>query len=241
MQCSPGHASSRRSGLCKVRAFGRTLHGTQGAEAIHVRAKSAERVGRNVTPPPLKLDPRFASDRIADMVAEGINVAIRLGWSRDSTLRAVKLGEFEQLLVASSEYLARHGAPKRPEDLVAHDWIAFTRLPAPLTWKFVSKRGRAATVRMAARVRTDSSATLRSLVLSGAGVSAINRLSIEEELRSGRLERLLPECSLPRGESSPSIRQDGTCPRAHERSSTSTGRGSARSSCEQGRRALVAP
>lgn len=148
--------------------------------------------------PQLRID-LLASDRIADMVAEGIDLAIRLGWPRDSTLRAVKLGEFEQFLVAAPEYLSRRGVPKRPEDLAAHDWIAFTRLPASLTWKLVSRRGRAVTVRMAARLRTDSSATLRSLVLRGAGVSAINRLSVEGELRGGRLERLLPEWSLPRG------------------------------------------
>jgi DNA-binding transcriptional LysR family regulator len=148
--------------------------------------------------PQLQIDLR-ASDRVADLVKEGIDLAIRIGWLRDSSLRATQLGEFSQCVVASPAYLARAGTPKRPEDLAQHAWVGLSLLPTPFTWKFTSARGGTRTVRMSGRLRTDSSATLRGLLLSGAGVSAMDQFSVAEGLRLGHLVRLLPQWSLPSG------------------------------------------
>lgn len=148
--------------------------------------------------PQLQIDLR-TSDRVADLVKEGIDLAIRIGWLRDSSLRATQLGEFSQCVVASPDYLARAGTPKRPEDLAQHAWVGLSLLPTPFTWKFTSARGGTRTVRMSGRLRTDSSATLRGLLLSGAGVSAMDQFSVAEGLRLGHLVRLLPQWSLPSG------------------------------------------
>ncbi len=148
--------------------------------------------------PQLQIELR-TSDRVADLVKEGIDLAIRLGWLRDSTLRAVKLGEFEQYVVASPGYLQRFGVPQRPDDLARHDWVALSLLPAPLTWRFTSRSGRTSAVRVNARLRVDSSATLRSLLQSGAGISVLDQLGAEDDLRTGRLVRVLTDWSLPRG------------------------------------------
>lgn len=80
--------------------------------------------------PQLQIDLR-SSDRVVDIVKEGIDVAIRMGWLRDSTLRATRLGDFEQHLVAAPGYLRQHGTPKKPEDLAQHPWIALSMLPHP--------------------------------------------------------------------------------------------------------------
>lgn len=148
--------------------------------------------------PQLQIDLR-TSDRVADVVKEGIDLAIRIGWLRDSSLRATQLGEFEQCVVASPAYLARAGRPLRPQDLAQHEWLALTLLPTPLTWTFTPARGRKQVVRMSGRLRTDSSATLRALLQNGAGVSAMDQFSVAEAVRSGQLVRLLPEWSLPKG------------------------------------------
>lgn len=148
--------------------------------------------------PQLQIDLR-TSDRVADLVKEGIDLAIRIGWLRDSSLRATQLGEFSQCVVAAPAYLERAGHPKQPEDLARHEWVALSLLPTPLTWKFTSARGGTRTVRMAGRLRTDSSATLRGLLLSGAGVSAMDHFSVAEGLRQGHLVRVLPQWSLPSG------------------------------------------
>jgi len=148
--------------------------------------------------PALSIDLRSA-DRIVDLVAEGIDVAIRMGWLRDSSLRAVKLGEFDQYIVASPEYLRSAGTPREPEDLAGMDWIAMTRLPTPLTWQLTGPDGSVRTVQTRARIKTDSSGALRAMLLNGAGVSILHQYSVDEDIRSGRLVRVLPEWSAARG------------------------------------------
>jgi len=148
--------------------------------------------------PQLDLELR-TSDRVVDLVREGIDVAIRMGWLRDSTLRATRLGSFGQQVVASPDYLRRAGTPRTPEDLAGLDWVTLTLLPAPLTWRFTHVQGEERTVRMAGRLRCDSAATLRALLLEGAGVSVIDRPGTDELVRRGELVRLLPEWTLPEG------------------------------------------
>lgn len=140
-----------------------------------------------------------ASDRVSDMLAEGMDIAFRMGWLRDSTLRAVKLGDFEQFVVAAPAYLQRAGTPRRPEDLADHAWLALTLLPTPLTWKFTARNGQVRSVRMNARLQTDSATALRSLVLCAAGVTVMDRLSVQADITAGRLHRLLPDWRAPTG------------------------------------------
>jgi DNA-binding transcriptional LysR family regulator len=139
------------------------------------------------------------SDRLVDLVKEGIDLAIRIGWLRDSSLRATRLGTFGQLVLGSPDYLARAGIPARPEDLARHPWVALTRLPSPLTWRFTGPGGERRTVRVEARLRVDTGATLRALLESGAGLSVVDSLSSAEALASGRLQRVLARWSLPEG------------------------------------------
>ncbi|GAB3452757.1 HTH-type transcriptional regulator PtxR [Massilia terrae] len=142
--------------------------------------------------PKLQIDLR-TSDRISDLVAEGIDVAIRMGWLRDSSQRAVKLGEFQQYLVASPDYLRRAGTPQSPLDLASHDWVALTLLRTPLTWTFSSNEGEERTVHLKARMKADSASSLRALVLHGAGLTVLDQFSSAPELAAGRLVRLLPD------------------------------------------------
>lgn len=139
------------------------------------------------------------SDRSADLVAEGIDVAIRLGELRDSSLRAFKLGEFEQHVVASPAYLRRAGHPEHPRDLAGHDWIAFGLLRTPLTWGFTASDGSKSSVRMKSRLQVDSSSSLRALLERGSGVSVLDHYSIADAVRAGRLVRLVADWHIPRG------------------------------------------
>jgi DNA-binding transcriptional LysR family regulator len=141
----------------------------------------------------------ITSDRVVNLVEEGIDVGIRVGWLRDSSLRATKLGNFEQYVVTSTSYLARAGSPTKPEDLEEHAWIALTRLPAPLTWKFTGSSGERRTVRVRAKLRTDTGTILRALLESGAGISILDSLSSAEAIEAGRLKRILTRWSLPSG------------------------------------------
>jgi DNA-binding transcriptional LysR family regulator len=138
-----------------------------------------------------------ASDHVTDMLAEGIDLSFRMGWLRDSSLRAVKLGEFNQHVVAAPGYLRVAGTPATPEDLADHTWIALTLLPTPLTWPFSRPDGQSHTQRMNARLQTDSATALKSLLLHGAGISVMDGLSVQADLDAGRLVRVLADWRLP--------------------------------------------
>jgi DNA-binding transcriptional LysR family regulator len=170
-------------------------------------AAPIEYAGQNLAPalaafathhPRLDIDLR-TSERVVDMLKEGIDVALRLGWLRDSSLRALRLGEFEQFVVASPEYLKRAPAIRHPRDLAQHQWVTLTLLATPLTWRFTSARGQVRTVRVAGRIRTDSGAALRGLLQAGSGVSVLDEFSAAAPLRSGSLVRVLPGWSLAKG------------------------------------------
>jgi DNA-binding transcriptional LysR family regulator len=138
-------------------------------------------------------------DRVVDLVAEGMDLAIRMGWLRDSSLRAVRLGDFAQYVVASPQYLRGVRRPTTPEDLGKLDWVALTLLPTPLTWTFSSGEGVTQTIQLRSRIKVDSPGTLRSLLRHGAGVSVLDQYSAQPDLESGLLVRLLDDWSLPRG------------------------------------------
>ena len=140
-----------------------------------------------------------SSDRVVNLVKEGMDLAFRVGWLRDSSMRALKLGEFEQHVVASAEYLARAGIPTMPEDLEAHAWIALSPLPAPLTWKFSGPGGERRSVRVNAKVFVDTGSTLRVLLENGAGISTLDSISSADAVRSGRLQRVLTKWTLATG------------------------------------------
>lgn len=178
---------------------GGELHGTLRLTAAHdfLSSTLAPRLARFAAlHPALHLD-LVATDQVVDLVGEGIDVAIRGGWLRDSTLRAVRLDEFEQYLCAAPSYLATHGIPRQPQELAEHRWVALTLLRAPLTWTFVRK-GAQRTVRMQAAARANAPGTVQALVREGLGLSILASFAAEQDLAQGRLVRLLGDWTLPR-------------------------------------------
>jgi DNA-binding transcriptional LysR family regulator len=148
--------------------------------------------------PQLQLD-LLATDDVLDLVGEGIDLAIRGGLGlADSTLRAVRLGQFEQWIVAAPAYLARHGLPRQPQDLADHRWVALSLLRAPLTWTF-SKGGARRVVRTQAVARCNTPTAVQELVREGLGVSALTDYMVRADVGQGRLVRLLPGWTLPSG------------------------------------------
>jgi len=139
------------------------------------------------------------TDQVVDLVAGRFDLAIRTGWLRDSGLRATRLGDFDQIVAATPAYLKKFGTPRRPADLAQHRWIAITVLRNPLTWTFTAKDGNTQTVRVAAAVSTNSTASLRAFMREGIGISTLPNYMLDDDIRAGRLVRLLPNWSLPKG------------------------------------------
>ncbi|GLQ45327.1 LysR family transcriptional regulator [Dyella lipolytica] len=148
--------------------------------------------------PSLQID-LVINDQISDLITERFDLAIRIGWLRDSSLRAARLGSFRQLVMATPAYVAEHGVPRRPEDLSTHPWIAMSALTAPLRWTFTRGSGTRRVVRMRQAMQANNAAAIRALVLSGAGVSVLPDYLVEDDIQAGRLQVLLAQYRLPEG------------------------------------------
>ena len=141
--------------------------------------------------PALKIDLDF-SDRRVDLVAEGIDVAIRLGALGDSSLMARKIAWTTRVICASPAYIARKGMPKVPADLAAHDCLAF-RDPGLVhlnDWPFDTPSGRIA-VPVSGPIIAGDGDTVFRLAEAGLGIGRLSRFVAEAGLREGRLVPLL--------------------------------------------------
>ncbi|RUL80003.1 LysR family transcriptional regulator [Dyella choica] len=148
--------------------------------------------------PSLQVD-LVINDAINDLIAERFDMAIRIGWLRDSSLRATRLGNFRQWVMAAPAYLAEHGMPRRPEDLAMHGWIALSAMATPLRWTFTHGNGSRRIVRMRQAVQANNAAAIRALVLAGGGVSVLPDYLVQEDVQAGRLQVLLAQYRLPEG------------------------------------------
>jgi DNA-binding transcriptional LysR family regulator len=129
------------------------------------------------------------TDHFIDLLAERIDVAIRIGLPPDSSLAAHRLAANRRLLCASPDYVRRHGSPAGPPDLDRHRLLAAT---GQLPWRLVGPDG-PLIVQGESLVRTNSSEVVRELVLAGAGIALRSTWDIAEQLRDGRLVRVLPD------------------------------------------------
>ncbi|MCB1716424.1 MAG: LysR family transcriptional regulator [Candidatus Competibacteraceae bacterium] len=137
----------------------------------------------------------YSSDKQINLVAEGFDMAIRLGAMSDSTLRSRKIGTFERCLVAAPAYLDSIKKPVVPEDLTRCDFV----LLEMLSEKFILKRGKeeVAIQPEQSRVLVNSISGARSAVLAGLGMQKLPLSEVSKDLAAGRLVRVLPEWSLP--------------------------------------------
>jgi DNA-binding transcriptional LysR family regulator len=147
--------------------------------------------------PSLQVD-LVIDDQVNDLIAERFDLAIRIGWLRDSSLRATRLGGFRQWVMAAPAYLAEHGTPRKPEDLAMHGWIAMSALATPLRWTFTRGNSRRV-VRMRQVMQANNAAAIRALVLAGAGVSVLPDYLVQEDIQAGRLQVLLASYRLQEG------------------------------------------
>ena len=131
------------------------------------------------------------SDGYADLVGQGFDLAIRFGKITDSSLRMRSLGTFRRLVCASPAYLARHGTPQRPEDLLHHNCMVM-RFGDTLdnVWEFRNGTDRQQVNVRGNRIVNDGS-LIRSWALAGHGVVLKSELDVGEDVREGRLVSLL--------------------------------------------------
>lgn len=141
----------------------------------------------------------LCTDQYVDLIADGIDVAIRLGRLADSNYRAVKLGSFVKWIVASPEFVEIWGEPQTPAELSAMPYCALTVLPHPLTLELRRSNGKstdhgdAESVRCENAFLVNTANACRSATLAGGGFGLLTDFSIDADVAAGRLIRLLPE------------------------------------------------
>ncbi|BAN23311.1 LysR family transcriptional regulator [Caballeronia insecticola] len=132
------------------------------------------------------------TDQIVDLVDEGIDLAIRIGALKDSTLVAKKLASNRRVLCASPAYLAEHGTPRHPADLAQHECVI---LADQRDWSFVTPTG-VIDVRVAGRLATDNGEVIRDALAAGIGIGLKSTWSVAPLLASGELVTLLDDYPL---------------------------------------------
>lgn len=134
------------------------------------------------------------TDRVIDMVEEGIDIALRIGRLADTSFMARKIGEDKRLICAAPAYLARHGTPRRPEELARHNCIVSRERPYLNRWQFRIDGG-VREMEVAGRVALSEGEMQMQLALQGIGIVRLTRLTMAQAIRDGALVPLLGDFS----------------------------------------------
>lgn len=133
------------------------------------------------------------ADRMVDLIAEQVDVAIRVAHLEDSSLVARKLTETRRVLVAAPGYLARRGAPTEPQDLLQHDCLVYASGGRVFDdWGFV-RDGATTLVKVQGRIQIDDGLALVAAARAGGGVLLIDSLMVADDLARGDLVTVLPD------------------------------------------------
>ncbi|HZX86676.1 MAG TPA: LysR family transcriptional regulator [Reyranella sp.] len=130
------------------------------------------------------------TDRVIDMVEEGIDVALRIGRLADTSFMARKIGEDKRLICAAPSYLARHGTPQRPEDLRRHNCLVSRDRTQLNRWPF-KVESQVVEIEVSGRVAVTEGETQMQLALQGVGIVRLTRLTLAQAIREGTLVPLL--------------------------------------------------
>ncbi len=136
--------------------------------------------------PGVNLDLKL-SDEVVDLIDKGIDLAIRLGPMKNSSLVARKLANNRRVLCASPAYIDKFGMPRHPLDLVQHECIV---LSGQRNWAFVTSAG-IVDVRVSGRLATDNGEVIRDALVQGFGIGVKSTWSVAPFLHSGELVPVL--------------------------------------------------
>lgn len=134
-------------------------------------------------------------DAYVDLVAERIDLALRVGGPSDQSLVSRRIASCELMIVGSPKYLARHGEPRTPLELSKHEWILHG--PSAVPGKLTLRKGRrTAIVHTHGRLASHSGPTNLAAALSGHGIFGVPDFEVAAQLRDGTLTRLVPSWTI---------------------------------------------
>jgi DNA-binding transcriptional LysR family regulator len=139
------------------------------------------------------------SDRMINLVEEGVDLAVRIGHLADSTLVARQVGEMRRIVVAAPAYLKQRGEPNTPHEIPSHDTIQFGAMTASPDWRFIEDENE---IRIACmpRFATNSADAAVQYAEQGGGLTRVLAYQAAASLKAGRLKIVLAKfepASLP--------------------------------------------
>jgi DNA-binding transcriptional LysR family regulator len=178
------------------------LNTRTGEAAGHLRVTAPVTFGNNLLAPlwgdflaqhpKVSLDVNL-SDRTADLVEEGLDLAVRIARAPHPLFIARKLASTRMVLCASPEYLAKNGTPSKPQDLAEHEVVSYTYWSSRDEWEFKRADAEVETVKTRPRMHANSGDTCVAAALKHRGIVMQPDFLLYEALRSGALVRLLPD------------------------------------------------
>jgi len=145
--------------------------------------------------PALSLDMAI-SDRVASIVEDQVDVALRAGPLTNSSLIARPIGLTRRIAVGSFEYLRSRGSPAQPDDLKRHDCIVFSGAARPQQWDFENARG-TVSVKVPSRLSVSTVDALYDGVRAGLGIAVMPSWFCKQALSDGSFVRILGDYQLP--------------------------------------------
>jgi DNA-binding transcriptional LysR family regulator len=135
-------------------------------------------------------------DRNVDVIEAGIDVALRMGALPDSAMVARKIAESPRRVLGTTAYFDKHGEPKVPADLVAHEAVVYDLRGGGTVWSF-RKGGAETSVTVSGRVRITAAEGVRAAVLAGLGLAVASEWMFAPEIGNGSVKSVLKDWSLP--------------------------------------------
>ena len=131
------------------------------------------------------------TDEIMDILNEGLDLSIRVGWLKDSPMLSRKLTESRRVLVAGKEYVEAHSPPRHPSDLKDWHWIRLQMRSS--TTELVADSGESVTISENARIVVNSAEAARQLARQNMGITILPEHLVDDSLRTGELVHVLPQ------------------------------------------------
>lgn len=128
-----------------------------------------------------------------DLIRENVDIDIRTGVLQDSSLIARKLADSHRMIVASPDYLDRHGTPRTPQDLLEHNCLTFRNTQAEVCWHFRPTEGEKHTIMPVGNLQTDNGAVIRDSLRRGLGIGHMTDWAVAQDIRNGTLVRILKD------------------------------------------------
>ncbi|GHA43795.1 LysR family transcriptional regulator [Amylibacter ulvae] len=141
----------------------------------------------------------YLNDGHSDLMAGDLDLAIRVGWLRDSTLRVRKIRRFRQILVGAADRVEQLGRINHPTELRNVDFIANKALSDPMNWNFENDDAQSVSVKLNGGLCIDSAGAILQAVKDGAGLAILPDYLVHEQLQRGELLHVLPDWSLAEG------------------------------------------